>query len=549
MNDKTVLNPAVAQPADERTVLNKAVLREEGLRPGMRLKNGLTILERLNVESGEADLYLCDYKNKMLVLKHYRHAQSLKEEVMKKLTSIRSEYVAQVYKVGTLLDRNYELDQYFPLGSLEGKRIPYETLKEKIIPQLNEALKALHDKRLFHKDLKPSNIMLRTEQYDIALIDFGISSVLETDSTVLLTQTGMTPQYAAPETMQGLYSRESDYYSMGVTLCALYQGRSPFHGMNAQQISRFIAMQQLPLPEDMPVDLQELIRGLTYVDVSHRNDLDNPNRRWTYAEVKKWLAGERQPIPGNPNGAFLKEAEFAGKRFSDQAALTEEMILQWEYGKRQLINGELAAMFRRCSPSAAPLCALAQSRAKEYGGYDDLAYFFLLYELMPKKDRFVWRGKSYENTVALGNDMLSRLQTGDSTRTQYYHSILRQGILSAFARINDIGDNPQTIAIRAAETEAVRTDLSDQTVKRLHYRVAYILSGQKKLCVGGESFFSLEALSAHMQALADRSIERFLQFSHELIQTGESLDPQFEIWMEVTGHKQALDAWRQNLTQ
>ena len=91
--------------------------------------------------------------------------------------------------------------------------------------------------------------MLRTTQYDIALIDFGISSVLENNSTVLLTQTGMTPQYSAPETMQGMFMEESDYYSMGITLCALYQGHSPFHGMDAQQISRFIAIQRLPLPE------------------------------------------------------------------------------------------------------------------------------------------------------------------------------------------------------------------------------------------------------------------------------------------------------------
>ena len=550
MNDRTMLNPSLQVPRpDDQTVLNTATIQAEGLRPGMKLKNGITILKKMDVTSGEADLYLCDYEGKKLVLKHYRQAQSLKKEVMEALKSIRSEYVARVYSVGTFLERNYEIDAYFPLGSLEGKKVPYETIKSKIIPQLNEGLHVLHEKGLLHKDLKPSNIMLRTQQYDIALIDFGISSILENNSTVLLTQTGMTPQYAAPETMQGMFMEESDYYSMGITLCALFQGHSPFHGMDAQQISRFIAIQRLPLPEEMPSDLQDLILGLTYIDVTNRNDKSNPNRRWTYDEVKKWIAGEHQPVPGNPNGAFLQDAEFGGRRFPDQASLTEEMILQWDLGKKMLIHGDLALMFRRCAPSSAPLCAVALEKAKDAGGYEDLAYFFLLYEFMEHKERFVWKGKSYENTVALGNDMLSRLQKGDETDTRSYTAMLRQRILTAYAQINEVENNPQMEAIHAAEEISAQTDLSALDIKKLHYRIAYLLSGQKKLALGEKSFFSVEELAAHMQALSNQSFDSFQVFAHQLIQDTRTLDAQFEIWLEAIGHQQALEAWRQILTQ
>ena len=549
MNDKTVLNPSLQKPqSNDQTVLNTAAILADGLRPGTKLKNGVTILKKLDVASGEADLYLCEYQEKKLVLKHYRQAQSLKKEVTEALKSIRSDFVARVYAVGTFLERNYEIDAYYPLGSLEGKKVPYETIKRKIIPQLNEGLHVLHGKGLLHKDLKPSNIMLRTSQYDIALIDFGISSILENNSTVLLTQTGMTPQYAAPETMQGMFMEESDYYSMGITLCALYQGHAPFHDMDAQQISRFIAIQRLPLPEDMPSDLQDLILGLTYVDVTNRNDKTNPNRRWTYEEVKKWIAGDKQPIPGNPNGAFLRDAEFAGKTFAEQASLTEEMIMKWDEGKKMLIRGDLARMFRQCGSNNAPLCATAQEKAKALGGYDDLAYFFLLYELMEHKERFVWKGKSYENTVALGNDMLSRLQNGDETEIPSFTAMLRQKVLSAYAQINGIENNPQLSAIRAAESAAQQTDITKNDLMLLHYRMAYLLSGQRKLQIGSASFFSLKELSAHMYSLSNQSFEAFRQFSHLLIQEDRTLDPQFEIWMEATGHSQALQAWRERLT-
>ena len=549
MSEKTVFNPSLqGHHNTDLTVLNPAVVQADGLQPGTRLKNNVTILEKLNVPSGEADLYLCEYNNNKYVLKHYRQAQSLKKEVMETLKSIRSDFVARVYSVGTLLERNYEIDAYFPLGSLEGKKVPCEVIRKKIIPQLNEGLHVLHEKGLLHKDLKPSNIMMRTSQYDIALIDFGISSLLENNSTVLLTQTGMTPQYAAPETMKGMFMEESDYYSMGITLCALYQGHSPFQDMDAQEISRFIAIQRLPLPEDMPSDLQELILGLTYVDVTNRNDKSNPNRRWTYIEVKKWIAGERQPIPGNPNAAFLQDAEFAGKKFPDQESLTEEMIVKWDLGRKMLINGDLARMFRKCAPSSAPLCAVAQEKAKNLGAYDDLAYFFLLYELMVHKERFVWKGKSYENTVALGSDMLSRLQSGDDSDLSLYTAMLRQNTLSAYAQIHEIKDNPQLTAIGAVEKASQQPDLTKDAMERLHYRIAYLLSGQKKLLVGCDSFFSLEELSAHMQALADQSFEAFQEFCHKLIQDDRTLNPQFEIWLEATGHSQALEAWRQTLT-
>ena len=41
---------------------------------------------------------------------------------------------------------------------------------------------------------------------------------------------------------------------------------------------------------------------LTYKDISHRNEKDNPNRRWGYDEVKRWLNGEDVPVPGEITG-------------------------------------------------------------------------------------------------------------------------------------------------------------------------------------------------------------------------------------------------------
>ena len=562
MSDRTQMNPDLpgnewallvarseqTQKSEDAQPLRETTQTQE-LPPGTVLKNGVVILRKLDVASGEADIYLCEHEGRQLVLKHYRRAQSLKMEVIQTLKSIRSDYVARVYSVGTLLGRNYEIDAYFPLGSLDGKRVPAETLRSRIIPQLNEGLHALHKSGLLHKDLKPSNIMLRSEQYDIALIDFGVSSLLESGNTALFTQTGMTPEFSAPETMHDWFLEESDYYSMGVTLCALYLGHSPFAGMDAEKISRFTAIQRLPLPEDMPPDLQELILGLTYVDLTNRSDKSNPNRRWTYEEVKKWLCGERQRVPGSSNAAFLPDttAVFGGESYTDLPSLTEAMIVKWEYGKKQLISGELARMFRRCAPGNAPLCAAAQEKAAEAGGSDDLAYFFLLYELLEQKERFVWKGKSYESMAALGGDMLSQLQSGAELESAFYGTMLKHKALSAYAQINALPEGPLLAAIRAAEEAAARPGTPKDAMKRLIYRAAYLLSGQKKLFIDGKSYFSLQELSAHMQLLANSSFEDFRLFAHRLMPDEKTLDPQFEAWMEALGHTRTLETWRQQL--
>lgn len=137
-----------------------------------------------------------------------------------------------MYYSGSYSGRHFEVLPYYRRGSLRGRRFGIDELKSRIIPEINEALGALHDAGIIHKDLKPSNIML-TDSGDIAIIDFGISSVQSDGSTVIVTSTGMTPEYSAPETFRRLFLEESDYYSFGITLYELFCGHTPYADMTA----------------------------------------------------------------------------------------------------------------------------------------------------------------------------------------------------------------------------------------------------------------------------------------------------------------------------
>lgn len=212
MSNQTVINPNV-----NSTVINSELGQATAINPnlagstakkiasGVILGGKYQIVESLSVSTGEADLYICKYNDKEYVAKVYRRQRAVKPEVISVLKSISSPYVASLFDTGEHNGLPFEVLPYYKNGSLQGKKFSLDELKTTIIPCINEALHVLHQNDIIHKDLKPSNIMLLDDNRSVAIIDFGISSVVEQGNTVLVTKTGMTPEYSAPETFRSLF--------------------------------------------------------------------------------------------------------------------------------------------------------------------------------------------------------------------------------------------------------------------------------------------------------------------------------------------------------
>lgn len=84
---------------------------------------------------------------------------------------------------------------------------------------------ALHERRLAHFDLKPSNVFLKG---DIARVgDYGLAKLLIDGRQTLSFGRG-TPQYMAPEMLKNRADQRADIYSLGVILYELYSGRLPY---------------------------------------------------------------------------------------------------------------------------------------------------------------------------------------------------------------------------------------------------------------------------------------------------------------------------------
>ena len=313
------------------------------IKEGTTICDKYTVQSQLEVSSGEADLYLCSVGSSQYVAKVYKRKFAIKQEVIDALLRIDSPYVARLYETGIFNGYPVEILPYYEKGSLQGKTFTEDELIRKIIPNINEGLHAIHEAGIIHKDLKPSNIMLNSDGETVSIIDFGISSIVADGNTVLVTKTGMTPEYSAPETFKNLFLRESDYYSFGITLFELFCGYTPYANMQPEEIEQYVSVQRIPYPEEMSALLQDFISALTYYDISNRSNKNNPKRRWTYEEVKKWLDGEPLVIPGEGIGNVGKGAmpvfKFLGEDFTDPAQLVAAFAKNWEEGKKQLFRG------------------------------------------------------------------------------------------------------------------------------------------------------------------------------------------------------------------
>jgi CheY-like chemotaxis protein len=143
-----------------------------------------------------------------------------------------------------------------------------------------QALAALAEKGLLHRDVKPSNIIVDEEDERVAsatLVDFGLARSHDDQD---LTGTGEaigTPHYIAPEVLRGAPGdARSDLYSLGATLFEVLAGRKPYPGATAFDVYQSLFTGPKAAVErtrpDVPDDLARLVDALLEPDPQNRPD-------------------------------------------------------------------------------------------------------------------------------------------------------------------------------------------------------------------------------------------------------------------------------------
>jgi serine/threonine protein kinase len=111
-----------------------------------------------------------------------------------------------------------------------------------IAVEVAAGLAAVHEQNLVHRDIKPTNIMVRlNEQGSVTakIIDLGLAKTLDDSASEAgISSPGAfvgTPEFASPEQFGGVgVDIRSDLYSLGVTLWVMVTGQTPFRGPSAE---------------------------------------------------------------------------------------------------------------------------------------------------------------------------------------------------------------------------------------------------------------------------------------------------------------------------
>lgn len=415
MSDKTIINTFSNKL---KTVINNTTDHNVPNLVGLKLLDKFKVENKISDNSGEADLYLAtdDSDSNKVIIKLYRRKNAVKKEVLKKLSSIKNRYIAQIIAYDDIDEYPFIVMPYYKNGNLNnlitnGIKFSLDELKTLIIPSVNTALKTIHDLGIIHKDLKPSNMMISDDESHIILIDFGISSIVS-NNTVVVTQTGKSPFYAAPETNTGLFLAESDYYSFGITLYELFTGYTPFQNVNIDDISKYAIIQQIPFSKDFPNELKNLILGLTFKDISNRNDKDNPNRRWTYNELENWIKTDGKFVLNTSENTKHFLYVYNLEKYTSIESLAEKLLSNPEEGKKEFARGLLSKKLRQNGyEEIARTCEDAEfslANCKNDSELDTL-FFKLLYTIASGYNKLCWNGLIFDSLKDYGHKLIQEV--------------------------------------------------------------------------------------------------------------------------------------------
>jgi eukaryotic-like serine/threonine-protein kinase len=163
-----------------------------------------------------------------------------------------------------------------------------------LMAQLLDALGHAHDNGVWHRDIKPGNLII-AQDGRLKIADFGIARIEGAALTQVTSVVG-TPGYMAPEQFMGKgIDRRADLYAAGVLFYQLLVGRPPFTGSPEALMYRVV--HEPPL---LPSQLPDAHRDGTFDDVIATALAKDPARRFDSAAAFKQAITDAAGRPVRP---------------------------------------------------------------------------------------------------------------------------------------------------------------------------------------------------------------------------------------------------------
>ncbi len=302
-------------------------------------------------------------------------------------SAIEHPNVCAIYEVGETGEEAYIVMQFVPGQSLDTliARGPANVqLVLSVGIQIADGLQAAHGLGIFHRDLKPQNVML-TDGGLVKILDFGLARRLHPEeagfdpsqstparsasAAETYTARGGTIRYMAPEQfVTGQSSVQSDIWALGVLLYELTSGRHPFARPDAEDFQVIRAIQFSDVP-----DLDQIVPG---VSVELKSVIamcleKNPAMRYAAAgevrealkTIMKAMQLETGGIPGDAAANLVTTGPEAEKRSTSFLSLLAERFRE-SAGEGPRPNSVVVLPFNNLGTTAvAPLYGFALADA------------------------------------------------------------------------------------------------------------------------------------------------------------------------------------------
>lgn len=241
---------------------------------GRVLNNRYELVEKIGT-GGMADVY----KARCRVLKRWVAVKILKDEFVNDeeflerfereayaAGSLNHPNIVSIYDVGREDNIRYIVMEYVDGITLkdyirQNGALPWDEAADIAISILS-ALHKAHRHNIIHRDIKPQNILLTSDNVP-KVSDFGIARASTTTTVTRKIDTVGSVHYASPEQARGGYTDEkSDLYSVGVTLFEMVTGRVPFDADNPVTVALKQINDDPPKPSAYVPELPEGIDNI-----------------------------------------------------------------------------------------------------------------------------------------------------------------------------------------------------------------------------------------------------------------------------------------------
>lgn len=196
-----------------------------------------------------------------------------------------------------------------------------------IAVQVAEALEHAHNASVIHRDVKPSNVLVR-EDGRVLLVDFGLAREQGLPSMTMTGDFAGTPYYVSPE--QAMAGRSpvdhrSDVFSLGALLYELTTFKVPFEGATSQEVLGKIVTKEPLDPQKvnplLPVDLAAIVQKALEKDPDKRY----PTAAAMAADLRAFL--EYRPVVARKIGAFGRARRWARRYPARAVAVVASPVL------------------------------------------------------------------------------------------------------------------------------------------------------------------------------------------------------------------------------